>query len=640
MRSAQAGVNVSMQSDEDVILNADRGDASDAAGTIRFQISTVTHAQVLNSGHFRVYDTLEIGASTEYITTDSAGNLVFADSVISAGEVRLSDLIGGGGLNMTNGSNNRVTTAVDSDTINAEANLTYDGTTLRCTDTIRADNNLDLRDGTTQVLRIETLGANAYFGTYTGYGIRFNVPQGQQITWGPTIDANTFLTVRNPDSTPVTSAMRILAASGGGVIFRVDETGPVYMPLLGDDDTEDHVVAIDDSTGLLSKRSVSSIGGVSISGTPVNNQIAIWTDASTIEGDSDVTWDNTTFAVNGNISIPWGDELVFDGATADYYIGGSGVAGIQVVADGGLKMTFTSTNVEIGSAIDLVPFGNKTSDIGVDGGFFDNAYFDRVYIDDTSTYIDISSGDMTFTDTNSGTVTLASLIGGGYWDESSAGDLIFANSSTDGIMLYYPESIKFGTDNVKIDGYSSTVGYIRFYAATGVEHLRIGGSGVWFYQPPLSSGHVDLGSNTNYFGEGHFDDTIWFNNINTTAGDYYLTYDSTSQQVRRGASTSDIRLKENIYPIESAVDKIMQLDGFTYNLNKQGQKETGLDDRLRAGLSAQDLQKVLPASVNNLGQTKFYNIDYNGVVALLVNGMKEQQEEIQHLKKQLRELKN
>ena len=38
-------------------------------------------------------------------------------------------------------------------------------------------------------------------------------------------------------------------------------------------------------------------GNVSNTGTPLNNQIAVWTDATTIEGDAQLTWDGTTFEV-------------------------------------------------------------------------------------------------------------------------------------------------------------------------------------------------------------------------------------------------------------------------------------------------------------------------------------------------------
>ena len=49
-----------------------------------------------------------------------------------------------------------------------------------------------------------------------------------------------------------------------------------------------------------------TVGGtVGISGTPVNNQIAVWTNSTTVEGDANLTYDSatTTFNVGGNITL-------------------------------------------------------------------------------------------------------------------------------------------------------------------------------------------------------------------------------------------------------------------------------------------------------------------------------------------------
>jgi hypothetical protein len=42
-------------------------------------------------------------------------------------------------------------------------------------------------------------------------------------------------------------------------------------------------------------------GNVSNTGTPANNQVAVWTDATTIEGDPDFTWTGTTLSIGNNI---------------------------------------------------------------------------------------------------------------------------------------------------------------------------------------------------------------------------------------------------------------------------------------------------------------------------------------------------
>jgi hypothetical protein len=63
------------------------------------------------------------------------------------------------------------------------------------------------------------------------------------------------------------------------------------------------------------------------------------------------------------------------------------------------------------------------------------------------------------------------------------------------------------------------------------------------------------------------------------------------------AFASDERLKENIQPLENALSKIMQLSGFTYNFNEIGQS-LGFDGKITyVGVSAQEVQSVLPEAV-------------------------------------------
>jgi len=76
-----------------------------------------------------------------------------------------------------------------------------------------------------------------------------------------------------------------------------------YIPI---DNTETSVVAIDSITGLLSRRTVSSITGITAYGTPVDNQVAIWTGSSTIEGSSSLLYDGTTLSVSGDIALLYG----------------------------------------------------------------------------------------------------------------------------------------------------------------------------------------------------------------------------------------------------------------------------------------------------------------------------------------------
>ena len=61
-------------------------------------------------------------------------------------------------------------------------------------------------------------------------------------------------------------------------------------------------------------------------------------------------------------------------------------------------------------------------------------------------------------------------------------------------------------------------------------------------------------------------------------------------------SPSDKRLKENIKPIESALDKVSKLQGVTFDWKKS---DSILDIKEDIGFIAQDVQKVIPELVRN-----------------------------------------
>ena len=87
--------------------------------------------------------------------------------------------------------------------------------------------------------------------------------------------------------------------------------------------------------------------------------------------------------------------------------------------------------------------------------------------------------------------------------------------------------------------------------------------------------------------------------------------------------SSDRRLKVDITSIDNALDKVMKLSGYTF-------KKTN-SDKVSMGLIAQDTQEIIPevVSENNDG---YLGIQYSNIVALLIEAIKEQQEQIDYLK--------
>jgi len=89
-------------------------------------------------------------------------------------------------------------------------------------------------------------------------------------------------------------------------------------------------------------------------------------------------------------------------------------------------------------------------------------------------------------------------------------------------------------------------------------------------------------------------------------------------------STSDIRLKTNIKKIESPIEKILQISGVTFNWKK--------DNRTSVGVIAQEIESVFPELVQGEDPK---TVNYNGLIALLIECIKDQQIEINILKSKL-----
>jgi alpha-tubulin suppressor-like RCC1 family protein len=76
---------------------------------------------------------------------------------------------------------------------------------------------------------------------------------------------------------------------------------------------------------------------------------------------------------------------------------------------------------------------------------------------------------------------------------------------------------------------------------------------------------------------------------------------------------SDGRIKENVIPISSALDKVNELSGITYNIINKPKKQVGV--------IAQEVEKVLPEVVKYEGELK--TVAYPNMVGLLIEALKE-----------------
>jgi len=110
---------------------------------------------------------------------------------------------------------------------------------------------------------------------------------------------------------------------------------------------------------------------------------------------------------------------------------------------------------------------------------------------------------------------------------------------------------------------------------------------------------------------------------------------------------SDRRLKKNITPINNAISKVMQISGVTFESNETAAEYGYTDDKEQVGVIAQEIEKVLPQVVvpapfdiaKNEDGTEYSKsgenyktVQYEKLVPLLIQAIKEQQKQIDELK--------
>ena len=136
---------------------------------------------------------------------------------------------------------------------------------------------------------------------------------------------------------------------------------------------------------------------------------------------------------------------------------------------------------------------------------------------------------------------------------------------------------------------------------------------------------------------GSENQVVFKNGSNTATTSSKLTFNDTTGVLTVDndiiAFASDERLKENIQPLENALDKVLALNGFTYNFNETGQS-LGFDGLVRyVGVSAQEVQEVLPEAVKPAPvDSSYITVQYEKLVPLLIEAIKELKEEINELK--------
>ena len=205
-------------------------------------------------------------------------------------------------------------------------------------------------------------------------------------------------------------------------------------------------------------------------------------------------------------------------------------------------------------------------------------------------------------------------------------DIALATNNTERLRITSAGAVKIGTGNGSGGGglaiYGGTVNQSSGQdAALYVRHDSNADWGMWLYKQHEYGFRIDSNSSATLslaiYDQSNNLKHQFFGNGNYTA----------SGSVD---STSDIKLKTNIKTIDSALDKVLQLRGAEYDrIDKDNQHEIGV--------IAQEVEKVIPEVVHG-DETK--SVSYGNMTAVLIEAIKEQNEIINRMRKEIEDLKN
>ncbi len=126
-------------------------------------------------------------------------------------------------------------------------------------------------------------------------------------------------------------------------------------------------------------------------------------------------------------------------------------------------------------------------------------------------------------------------------------------------------------------------------------------------------------------------DHVFFAGTSSTTSNELFRIKGSGNATLAGTLTqlSDERLKTNIHPLQSSLKGLLALSGYSYNW-----KDKNKDHDMQIGVLAQEVQKVFPELVKEDEKGEL-SVNYMGLVPVLIESIKEQQRQIDELKKQI-----
>jgi hypothetical protein len=237
---------------------------------------------------------------------------------------------------------------------------------------------------------------------------------------------------------------------------------------------------------------------------------------------------------------------------------------------------------------------------------------------------------------NRGTNAIKNVAIGAYAMYADSGSYMTGDNSTSvGHESMY--NISSGYNN-------SGLGYQSFYnLTTGYNNTAIGNNAgdalLTGYHNTFLGNSTDASSTSainqtmiGYAADGQGNNTVTLGNSDVTA--IYMAEDSGATIYAGNATfggdvtiSSDIRLKSNIVSLGSTLSKLLQIDGKSYEMK----------GKQKIGVLAQDIREVFPELVSE-DDNEMLAVNYQGLVPVLINALKEQDDKINRLENLVEQL--
>lgn len=214
-----------------------------------------------------------------------------------------------------------------------------------------------------------------------------------------------------------------------------------------------------------------------------------------------------------------------------------------------------------------------------------------------------------------------------YHDEPNAGVARFNNPNSEGFAGIYFDQ---GTTTERgwigfVNPSSGFGGPDLMQVASGYTDMVFSTNGSGFYNEKMRievSGEVGIGYSAPAY-------------MLAVNGDTYFNGDAWAVDHRY---ISDKKFKKDVRPLEGALDQVLALEGVRYDWKKERFADLAFEKREQIGMIAQEVEKVVPELVSKAkgpkGKEDFKGVSYAKVVPLLIEAIKEQQKQIDSLRKE------